>query len=111
MSKALIDKLRKSREIVIEAGGHKFTARRPTDAEAVDMQEPTPLLLVEQFVVGWDLLELDVVPGGGPDPVPFDVDLWKTWIADQPDLWLDLAVPIMDAYKRHVELREDAAKN
>jgi hypothetical protein len=111
MSSALIAKLRKAREFSITAGGHQFTARRPTDAEAIDLREVTPLEIVRRFVVGWDLKELDVIPGGGPEATPFDAALWAEWIADQPQLWTDLAIPILDAFKRHVDQREVAEKN
>jgi hypothetical protein len=111
MSATLIAKLRKAREFSIEAGGHTFTARRPTDAEAIDLREVTPLEVVRRFVVGWSLRELDVVPGGGPETVAFDAALWVEWIADQPQLWSNLAIPILDAFKRHVDAREAAEKN
>lgn len=111
MSKALIEKLRKSREFVVEAGGYKFTARRPTDVDAIELSGIGPADFVRRFVIGWNLCELDVVPGGGPEPVEFDADLWSEWVADRPDLWEPIAVPIMDAYRRHVEGREAAAKN
>lgn len=111
MSKALIEKLRRSREFTVEVGGHKFTARRPTDCDAIELAGIGPVEFVRRFVIGWNLSELDVIPGGGPDAVPFDADLWAEWISDRPELWEPLAIPIMDAYSRHVEQREAAAKN
>ena len=111
MSSALIAKLRKAREFAVEVGGFKFTARRPTDVDAIELVGIAPVDFVKRFVIGWNLTELDVIPGGGPEPVPFDQDLWSEWISDRPDLWEPLAVPIMDAYKRHVDEREAAAKN
>jgi hypothetical protein len=111
MSSALIAKLRKTREFGIEAGGFKFTARRPTDVDAIELGGIAPVEFVKRFVVGWSLTELDVIPGGGPEPVAFDSELWAEWIADRPDLWEPLAIPIMDAYRKHVEQREAAAKN
>ena len=111
MSKALIDKIRKAREFVVEVNGHKFTARRPTVCDAIELAGIAPVEFVRRFVIGWDLTELDVIPGGGPEPVAFDSDLWAEWVADRPELWEPLAIPIMDAYKRHAELREAATKN
>lgn len=111
MSAALIAKLRKAREFTVEVGGHKFTARRPTDVDAIELAGIAPVEFVRRFVIGWDFAELDVIPGGGPDPVTFDPELWAEWISDRPDLWEPLAIPIMDAYKRHVDEREAAAKN
>jgi hypothetical protein len=111
MSKHLIEKLRKAREFVIEANGHKFTARRPTDCDAIELKGIAPVEFVRRFVIGWDFVELDVIPGGGPDSVVFDSDLWAEWVADHPELWEPLAIPIMDAYRRHTEQREASAKN
>lgn len=111
MSKALIEKLRKARELTIEAGGHKFIARRPTDSDALELVGIKPIEFVQRFVVGWDLVELDVIAGGGPETVPFDPALWSDWVADHPELWQPISSAIMDAYTRHVQMREESAKN
>lgn len=111
MSKLLIEKLRRARESMVEAGGHKYTVRRPSDAEAAMLANSSRLEMLRQFVVGWDLVELDVIPGGGPEPVPFDRDLWGEWINDQPDLWEPIGAAIESAYLAHVGARKDAEKN
>lgn len=111
MSKALVEKLRKSRELIVECGGHKFTARRPTDADAINLAGINPVDFIRRFVVNWDLIELDVMPGGGPEPVPFDSELWGEWISDHPELWSPLSTAIMDAYTLHAQQREESAKN
>lgn len=111
MSKILLEKLIRARERGVEAGGHKFTIRRPTDADAFAMQERAPLDFVRQFVVGWDLAEIDLVPGGGPEKVQFDAALWAVWVGDHPELWEPLATQIVDDYRKHVEAREAAGKN
>lgn len=111
MSRALIDKLLRARERAVPVGRWNFTIRRPTDADALGMQDRTPLEFVTRFVVGWDLTELDVIPGGGPERVPFDPELWRAWVADRPEVWEPLAIAILDDYKRHVDAREADAKN
>jgi hypothetical protein len=111
MSKLLIEKLLRARESDVEAGGHHFTIRRPTDADALGMQGKGPIDFVTRFVVGWDLVELDVIPGGGAEKVPFDADLWAAWIVDHPELWEALGVAIVDAYRNHATSREVAEKN
>lgn len=111
MSKVLIEKLRRARESAVEAGGHKFTVRRPSDAEAAMLSNSSRLEMLRQFVVGWDLVELDIIPGGGPEPVAFDRDLWGEWINDQPELWEPIGVAIESAYLTHVGARKDAEKN
>ena len=111
MSQALIDNLRRAREFQVTAGGHAFTLRRPTDAEAIALGGSTPIDLVRRFVVGWNLAEMDVIPGGGPEPAAFSSDLWAMWVDDRPDLWGVLSEAVFGAYKSHTEAREDAAKN
>ncbi len=111
MSRALIEKLLRARERRVQVGRWNFTIRRPTDADALGLQERTPLEFVSRFVVGWDLTELDVVPGGGADPVPFDAELWRAWVGDRPEVWEPLATAIVDDYRRHVEAREVDEKN
>lgn len=104
----LIARMRKARELDVEAGGRRFTVRRPTDMEAARLANGGDLL---DFVVGWDLKEIDLVPGGGPDPVPFDGALFREWIADRPDLWQPVTDAVREAYAAHVRQREDRAKN
>jgi len=111
MSKALIEKLLRARESGVDAGGHRFTIRRPTDADALGMQGKGPLDFVTKFVIGWDLVELDILPGGGPEKVAFDSELWAAWIVDHPELWEPLGYAIVDAYRLHAEARGEAEKN
>lgn len=103
---ALLEKLRRCRESVVEAGGHQFTIRRPTEAEQAELHfgGKTSLLdLVRRFVVGWDLQELDLVPGGSPVAVPFDPEVWAEWVNDQPDLWKPISDGVLDAIRTHRE--------
>ena len=111
MSKALIEKLKRARETGVTVHGHTFTIRRPTDEDAQQMSGLHPVDFVKRFVVGWDLAESDFDPGGGPEKVPFDRDLWEAWIADHAEYWDELAMPMLDAYKAHVEARKEHAKN
>lgn len=110
--KALIEKIRRARERDVEAGGHKFTVRRPTDEEAILMRGAPPLDFVKRFVVGWELTEMDILPGGGSaQKVPFDRELWAEWVADQPDLWEPLGIAALEMYNEHAKAREDDEKN
>lgn len=108
---SLIDKIRKARETGVEAGGRKFTIRRPTDEEAMTFSKSGLLDVVKKFVIGWELTELDLIPGGNPVAVPFDAELFGEWVADQPEVWEPLGTAILEAYKSHTEKRESAAKN
>jgi len=111
MSKVLIEKLRRSREFGVLVNGKTYTVRRPTDADVVNIPGASAIDFVHRFVVGWDLTEMDVIPGGGPDPVPFDADLWAAWVDDRPDVWEPIAKALLDAYRAHAESREESRKN
>ena len=110
---SLIDKIRKARETVVEADGHQFTVRRPTDEDAMRMSSNGDGLLsiVKEFTVGWDLSELDLIPGGGPEKVAFNAALFAEWVADQPAVWEPLGNAILASYKAHADKRDAAVKN
>jgi hypothetical protein len=111
VSKALLGKLLRSRESTVTIGERTFTIRRPTDADAIGMQGHRTLDFINTFVIGWDLAESEFDPGGTSEKVPFDSELLAAWIADHPELWEPLALPIVDAYTQHVNRREEARKN
>jgi hypothetical protein len=67
--------------------------------------------LLRRFVVGWDLKEIDLVPGGNPVPADFDADLLVEWMLDRPDDWGDLSKAIKEGYTAYVARREAAVKN
>ena len=114
MSKSLIERLQRARQSTAPSGGRSFTVRRPTDLEMHELagQIDQRLLLV-RFVVDWGLMtEIDLgIPGGGPDPVPFDVDLWAEWIADRPEHWDAIGTAVIEGYRIHKAELDDAAKN
>jgi hypothetical protein len=110
---SLIDKLKKSRQSNIDVNGHKFTITRPTDYDALVISRDSINMLdvVKQFTVDWDLSELEIIPGGSGDQIPFDTELFAEWVSDQPAIWEPLANAIIAAYKAHTERRESTAKN
>lgn len=110
---SLADKIRKSRESTVEAGGRSWTIRRPTDEEAalISANGDGLLAIIKRFVIGWPLTELDLIPGGSGVAVPFDRDVFAEWVADQPDLWEPLGGAILAAYKTHADKRDAAVKN
>lgn len=107
----LLARRRAARETTVEAGGHKWTLRRPTDYERLRLENKTPFEIVCGFVVGWSLTGVDLVPGGDPTPVPFDAELAADYLADHPELWGPLTQALADAIKAHDDAREGAAKN
>ena len=105
--------LRKAREVCVEVGGKQFTIRRPTDEEALRIgRDDTDMFgIIKRFTVGWELTEMDVIPGGTDAKLQFDSELFAEWVADQPAVWEPLAQAIMDAYKAHADKRDAAVKN
>lgn len=113
MSNALIEKIRKARESQVTVSGHTFTVRRPTDEQAMRLhaQGANRFEVARQCTTGWDLKEIDLIPGGGPEPVPFSPELWAEYLADNSDLWGELADAAMNGYRAHAARMEEAAKN
>lgn len=111
----LLTKMRKARETRLTLEGVTVTVCRPTDLEATkmrykDFQEA--VRGVAQFVCDWEgVTELDLVPGGSSDPVPFDEILFREWIEDHPEIWEPLVSGVLDTYQAHVKKREQTAKN
>lgn len=115
MSQSLIEKIRRARESTVSAGGLKFTVRRPTDLEMLDIQRAGAVSqgdILARFVTGWEgVKELDLVPGGVGVPVAFDAALFAEWIADRPDLWAPLTNAVVDSYKQHEARLAEESKN
>ena len=114
MSKALIERLRRARQTTITTGGRTFTIRRPTDLEMAELGgRIAQRQLLTRFVTDWGAMsEIDLgIPGGGPDPVPFDAELWEEWIADHTEYWPDISKAVVEGYRSHRASLEEAAKN
>lgn len=113
MSRDLIERLRRARQSSVPVLGRTFTIRRPTDLEMHELAgKIDQRLLLTRFVVDWGVMpEMDLVSGGGPEPVPFSPDLWAEWIADHTEYWDDLTQAVVDGYKAHQIAREEIAKN
>jgi hypothetical protein len=109
---SLIEKIRKARESVVEVDGKKFTIRRPTEAEMSLMlvEKSTRIELIRKFVVGWNLQEIDLIPGGDPIPVVFDSNLWAEYVDDKASLWAPIADAINASIADHNEKVERAEK-
>lgn len=107
-NKTLQARLR-ARESQVTIDGHVFTIRRPKPAEMIGDQ--TRMDLVRRFVVGWDLTNADLIPGGVPDPEPFEPALFADWVEDNADLWAPLADAILAEWRTYVAAKDDTAKN
>jgi hypothetical protein len=112
MKQVDLDRYRKSRQSIVEAGKYRFTVLRPTKLDVLRAanEEGAAALSLEfaiRFVVGWEgVTEMDLYAGGDPDPVAFEAHVFKDWLADQPKLWAVIAKGIGDAYKAHEEATE-----
>lgn len=109
---SLANKIRKAREQVVEAGGFKFTIRRPSDVEMMELGRSGPVSRLFPYIVGWDgVKEIDVIPGGSPTVLPFDADVCKEWLSDRPDLLTPVMEQITQSYRDHVTALQDSKKN
>lgn len=108
----LISRIRKAREIRIEAGGVKFIARRPTDLDMMEMRGQIDARKLIPFVVGWEgVTEGHLLNGGDPHPLPFDAGACAEWLADRPDLLSTICEQLIAAYAEHAQALEAARKN
>lgn len=116
-AETLIAKMRRAREVQAEALGHRFTLRVPTDGEMQDFSESlagarlTFRRIVARFTVGWNFVELDLVPGGISQPVEFDGDLFSEWLGDHLEAVEPLFRQLSEAMARRKGTLEDAEKN
>lgn len=106
-------KRRKAREFPVEIGRFTFTCLRPNDAEAAEMYTEgyNRHQVAARFVVGWEgVLESDLIPSGGSDPVPFSAPLWRDWVADRSDFWAPIKDAVIEKYKQHKAKEADLGK-
>jgi hypothetical protein len=113
MSIDYIEKIRAARRTAKTIDGLTFTYRRPTRLEMSELMQGdiTTRTILKRFVVDWDLTELDIIPGGTPEKVPFDSALFIEWVEDRPEVYNDLVSEITDSYKKFREsLDEELGK-
>lgn len=112
MSADLLKRRIAARQRNKEAGGKRFTLRRPTEFELVRHAGSTRLEFLCACIDDCNLTEADVVSNGNAEvAVPFDRDLVFDWLQEQPDLWKPLSDELNDMLRVHREAREEAAKN
>ena len=101
---SLLDRLKKAREQKVEAGGVKFTIRRPTDLDMMEMAGRIDARRLIPFVIGWEgVTEGHLVRGGDPHPLAFDANACAEWLADRPDILAPLIEAIIASYSEHAE--------
>lgn len=82
------EKQRLVRETGVELDGHSYTVRIPNQLEMEDLYESlngrilTAARLARAFTVGWNLKEIDLIPGGRPVPAKFEPDVFNEHLGD-----------------------------
>lgn len=100
-----------ARQSTVEAGGHTFTLRRPTEFERVRHGNLPLLDYLCEFIDAADLTEADLFAGGTSELVAFDRALVRDWLYDQPDLWKPLAEALSALVAAHDARAEAELKN
>lgn len=71
-----------------------------------------PSKIIAEFAVKWrGVLESDLLPSGGNDPVDFDRDALVEWVADQPDIADKLSSWLLEASNKRLEALSSIEKN
>lgn len=117
----LAEKMRKARQYSVthQVGDaeRRFIVRIPLPGELEDLQERlhglslTPRRLALEFLDGWDVQEIDLIPGGSPVPVPFDRDVSEELLNGTPALVTALSNAIVEQIKARRKQIEEAAGN
>lgn len=109
---SLVEKIRKARELKVEAGGFTFVILRPTALDMSEMSSASRGRAILPFVIGWEgVRELDLIPGGDPHPLAFDADVCGEWLADRIDLLGPLASKVFEAFVAHQARLKDEKKS
>lgn len=107
----LADQIRKARESTIEAGGYTFTVRRPTALQLAEWRGLSGLQWLTRVVVGWNVPEHELVPGGGGKVPPFDAEAFVEWAGDRPDVFAEIAQQAQALIEAHYATEGAAEKN
>lgn len=98
----LANKLRAARRFEVVASGFTFVLLRPTDIEFIALRGTATGDRLLNFLVDWrGVKESDVLAGGDPFDVKFDLDDAREWLSDRPDLFNAITSGIIDAYNAH----------
>jgi hypothetical protein len=104
--------LEKQRRIEVTVDKYIFVCRRPTAADFARMamtNQHEPFEFARRFVVDWrNVSERDVFGDGSEESIAFDLALWQAWCDDSPEFWGPLANTLLDAYRAHKGMVDDA---
>src|SRR3954471_4443459 len=110
---SLVDKMRARRESWVKAGKFEFKLRRPTRLEiAKTDRDISAAELFIPHVHDWkNVVEDDLIGGGGTSAMPFERDAWAEFIADHSELWPPLMDAFTNALQEYHKQLEDREKN
>jgi hypothetical protein len=109
---ALAEKIRRAREMRVEAGGFTFICRRPTDIEMLRITQAGDVAAFIPHVIGWEgVTENDICPGSSTEPLAFDAAACAEWLADRQDLLGRVMNKLRDAWADYKKQLEAAGKN
>jgi hypothetical protein len=111
MNAALRAKFEAARRSQLPVGDdRKLTIRRPSPWDVASAHANSVRMDLEwasQFVVDWNFKEVDLIPGGLPEPVVFDAEVFNTWIKDHPSFWTTVVQGVMDAHTAYEKAQEE----
>lgn len=109
---ALSEKIRKAREVEVEAAGFSFIVRRPTDLEIIELNKSSMGRAILPFVIGWNgVSELDILGTGTPHPMEFDAVACREWLEDRIDILSAVVEAVFKAYEDHRAKIGESVKN
>jgi len=115
MSNPLIAKLLAQRESRFEVmPGRWITIRRPGEVEMAVLRGGLSIDKLKAFVVGWEAFtEADLLGAavGSSSAVPFDAEVFGTWIVDRAEEFSKAADELMRLVSDHLKAKAEAAKN
>lgn len=100
---SILQKIKKARQFSVSVGGLNLTVRRPTSLEMAELEgkDVGIAFFLRKFVVDWDAKEIDLIPGGTPEKVAFDPDVFLAWAEDKPEVWPAVIEASMKAFRDH----------
>ena len=111
---SLTERIRAARRQGVTVGAHTFTVQRPTDLEMLELNKAggADARRLLRFLVDWQgVNEIDIVPGGSPVPVPFDLGVATEWLTDRLDLLTPIVEGVLNAYQQHQAKQASTEKN
>lgn len=109
----LSEKMRRARQVRVESNGRVFVVLRPTPLQWEQIIKSDDVAQgVISLVIGWEkFVELDLIPGGDPHPVPFDADACAEWLADHPADFTAVSEAVLAAMQSYYEGMRGEVKN